>query len=84
MSAQTEWKTRRLYQRIAELEMRVGALEAALRPFADYFSPGMERVSPEHEITPSSPWAGRALTVGDVRRAKTALQERPNGKDRLF
>ncbi len=61
---------------IAQAQDRIAELEAALKPFADYFSPGMERASREHEITSSSPWAGRALTVGDLIRAKTAL----NGK----
>ena len=54
-------------------EKRIAELEAALRPFADFYTPSMELAGDGHVITQGSSMARRQITVGDVRRAYKSL-----------
>lgn len=59
--------------KIIDLKARVAELEAALRPFADFYRPTMELAGDDHVLTRGSSMAGRQLTIGDVRRAYKTL-----------
>ena len=59
------------------LRERVAKLEAALRPFANYAAhgKGSDLVPDNHALTQGSRFAARQITMGDMRNARTALQE---------
>ena len=68
-------------QRLAEpamapLEARIAVLEAALRPFADFYTPSMGPAGDDFCLTKGSMVARKQITVGDVRRAHEVLQAR--------
>lgn len=54
-------------------DARIAELEAALRPFADFYTPSMELAGDAHQLTQGSTMARKQITVGDVRRAYKAL-----------
>ena len=55
------------------LDKRIAELEAALKPFADFYAPAMELAGDDHKLTNGSSMARRQITVGNVRRAYEAL-----------
>jgi hypothetical protein len=65
---------------INEALARIEALEAALRPFAEYGAQLPERYQHEFETVLLEATPGPNITVGDVRRAAALLTEaRPEG-----
>lgn len=57
----------------AELQARVAQLEAALKPFAEFYGPHLANVSADFPVTHGSSMARRQITVGDLYRAHKAM-----------
>jgi hypothetical protein len=61
----------------AELQERVAELEAALKPFAEFYGPHLASVAADFPVTHGSSFARQQITVGDLRRAYAAMAGEP-------